>query len=195
MFEKWRPIFWVLLILLVGEASLTAQDDEFVPQDEEFVPQQDEEFVPSGDEEGGILAEPTEEEQADFEAIDDLLMQDEEILADPGIYSYDPGARRDPFRSLIQQREQAPTNIERPPGIRGLLIDEIQLEGVFVLDDGPVAQIISASQETSFLLKIGERLWDGEVVSIAMDEVVFRQTVDDPTARKPFRDVVKKLSP
>lgn len=172
--SRWAMLSMLILLLAV---PATAQDEEFVPAEEE------------------LLEAPSEEEQADFEAIDDLLLQDEEILADPGTYSYDPGARRDPFRSLIQQREQEPAPTERPPGVAGLLIDEIQLEGVFVLADGPVAQVVSASQETSFLLEVGQELWDGEVVSISTDQVVFRQTVDDPTARKPFRDVVKKLSP
>ena len=189
---RWLRLVAWLIVLLLCAGTAYAQDEEYVPQDGEKV-----ETVDGG--EGGLesdLLTTSEEEEADFEEIDDLLLQDEEVLADPGTYTYDPGARRDPFRSLIQQREQAPSApAERPAGIAGLLIDEIELQGVYVLDDGPVAQIMSASQETSFLLKVGQQLWDGEVVRINMDEVTFRQTVDDPTARKPFRDVVKKLNP
>ncbi len=149
---------------------------------------QDEEFVPEED-------APVESEATDFDAIDDLLLQDEEVLADPGTYAYDPGARRDPFRSLIQQRTQVPDQLERPPGPAGLLIDEIEIEGVFMLDDGPIAQVQSASQETSFLLRPGDEVWDGDVVRITMNEIVFKQTINDPTALKPFREVVKKLNP
>ena len=36
---------------------------------------------------------------------------------------------------------------------------------------------------------------DGDVVNITLNEVVFRQNVQDPTALKPFREVVKALNP
>jgi len=152
---------------------------------------QEEEFVPE-EEEGGSPLEST----ADFGAVDDLLALDEEVLSDPSTYSYDPGARRDPFRSLLSRRTQRPeVEQERPEGPAGLLIDEIEVEGIFVLPEGPVAQIQSSSSETSFLLRPGDQLWDGDVVRIDLDSIVFKQTVNDPTALKPFREVVKRLNP
>jgi len=149
---------------------------------------QEEEFIPE--------EETSESAEADFRAIDDLLQQDADVLSNPSTYSYDPGARRDPFRSLATTRD-LPENEdrERPDGPAGLLIDEIEVEGIFILGDGPVAQVQSASQETSFLLRPGDQLWDGDVVSITLEEVVFKQSVNDPTALKPFREVVKRLNP
>lgn len=129
----------------------------------------------------------------DFQTIDDLLLQDEEVRSDPDTYSYDPGNRRDPFRSLLVT-PPGERDSERPEGVPGLLIDEIEIEGVFILEDGPVVQVISSDKETSYLLRPGDQLWDGEVVSIGLDEVVFKQRIEDPTALKPFREVVKKLS-
>ncbi len=152
-------------------------------QDDQYVPPEGESQTPSSG-------------TTNLENIDELLEQDEDVLASPSTYNYDPGARRDPFRSLIQQRQQAPeAEVQRPPGIPGLLIDEVQVQGVFVLPDGPVVQVQSASQETSFLLRAGDQLWDGDVVSITLEGVVFKQKISDPTARKPFREVVKKLNP
>ncbi|MCP4662591.1 MAG: hypothetical protein GY856_44920 [bacterium] len=149
---------------------------------------QEEEFIPEED--------ASESAAADFSAIDDLLRQDADVLANPSTYSYDPGARRDPFRSLATTRDfDEEVDRERPPGPGGLLIDEIEVEGVFMLVDGPVAQVLSASQDTSFLLRPGDQLWDGDVVSISLDEVIFKQSVNDPTALKPFREVVKRLNP
>lgn len=135
-------------------------------------------------------------EDVDFGAFDDLLQQDEEVRSDPGTYTYDPGARRDPFRSLLE-RSAADDEIvsERPEGVPGLLVDEITIEGIYMLPEGPVAQIISSSLDTSYLIRPGDQLWDGEVVSITLDEVVFKQDADDPTSLKPFREVVKKLHP
>ena len=121
---------------------------------------------------------------------------DESVLTDADTFSYDPGSRRDPFRSLIETRDSIPEpERERPEGKAGLLIDEIVVEGVFELADGPVAQVQSAREETSYLLRPGDQLWDGDVISINLEEVVFKQVVDDPTALKPFREVVKRLSP
>ena len=63
------------------------------------------------------------------------------------------------------------------------------------MSDGPAAQVQSADQDRSFLIRIGDQLYDGDVVSISSKEIVFKQIVGDPTALKPFREVVKKLEP
>jgi len=130
-----------------------------------------------------------------FSNIDELLEQDEEVLSRPGTYSYDPGVRRDPFRSLLQRRDVTSAQGERPEGIAGLLIDELELQGIWITEEGPVAQVMSASQDTSILLRPGDQLWDGDVVEIALGQVTFKQTINDPTALKPFREVVKQLNP
>jgi hypothetical protein len=132
------------------------------------------------------------EERVD--AIDDILAAEEEMLANEG-YNYDPGNRRDPFRSLLATRELPRLRGPRPEGIPGLLIEEVDLTGIFITSEGPVAQILAANKNESHLLREGDRLYDGDVVSISREEVVFRQVVDDPTAIKPFREVVKKLNP
>lgn len=133
----------------------------------------------------------------DLAAIEDLLAQDETTRSDDAdSFTYDPGTRRDPFRSLLEARNSQIEEIkERPEGKAGLLIDEIVVEGVFQLADGPVVQVQAAHQNTSFLLRPGDQLWDGDVISITLEEVVFKQLVNDPTALKPFREVVKRLNP
>lgn len=147
-----------------------------------------------GQEEEGELGE-FGEESVDFGKVDELLEQDAEVMSDPGTYSYDPGARRDPFRSLMQRSAETNENRERPEGVPGLLVDEIAIQGIFMLPEGPVAQVVSTSQDTSFLIRPGDQLWDGEVVSMTLNEVVFKQDTDDPNSLKPFREVVKKLDP
>jgi len=128
-----------------------------------------------------------------IESIDQLLQGEEAILAGEG-YSYDPGNRRDPFKSLLAATEIPNFRGPRPDGIPGLLIDEVILTGIFRTDDGYVAQVQSAENEKSYLLKGGDQLYDGDVVRITGNEVVFKQIVQDPTALKPFREVVKTLS-
>ena len=83
----------------------------------------------------------------------------------------------------------------RPDGIPGLMIDEIELTGIFRTSKGYTAQVKPRNQTRSYLLKEGDQLYDGDVVSIQRNEVVFKQIVQDPTALKPFREVVKTLNP
>jgi hypothetical protein len=131
---------------------------------------------------------------ADLGNIDEILQGEEEVLSGSG-FSYDPGNRRDPFKSLLAAADRPQIRGPRPEGVPGLLIDEIDLTGVFQTSKGFVAQVVASNQKKSYLLKEGDQLYDGDVVSINKSEVVFKQVVQDPTALKPFREVVKSLNP
>ena len=131
---------------------------------------------------------------ADLGNIDEILQGEEEVLSGSG-FSYDPGNRRDPFKSLLAGPDRPEIRGPRPEGVPGLLIDEIDLRGIFHTSKGFVAQVVASNQKKSFLLKEGDQLFDGDVVSINKNEVVFKQVVQDPTALKPFREVVKSLNP
>jgi hypothetical protein len=126
--------------------------------------------------------------------IDQILEGEEEVLSGNG-YSYDPGNRRDPFKSLLVAPDRPEFHGPRPEGIPGLLIDEIDLTGIFRKGKTYVAQVKAANNPRSYLLREGDQLFDGDVVSINHTEVVFKQAVQDPTALKPFREVVKALKP
>lgn len=143
-----------------------------------------------GSSEEGTLGGPT----PDLGNIDQILEGEEEVYSG-GVFSYDPGNRRDPFKSLLAARDRPEFRGPRPEGVPGLMIDEIDLTGIFRTSKGFVAQVSAANQKRSFLLKEGDQLYDGDVVSISKDEVVFKQIVQDPTALKPFREVVKSLNP
>ena len=129
-------------------------------------------------------------ESPDTGDIDEILEGEEEVLSGEGGFTYDPGNRRDPFRSLLTGPER-PDGGPRPEGIPGLLIDEIQLLGIWRTPRGYVAQIRASNK--SWLLREGDQLFDGDVVTIQKNEVVFKQQVQDPTALKPYREVVKNL--
>ena len=143
---------------------------------------------------GAVVAQEEAEPPPPAADIDAIIAAEEEMLAGAG-YSYDPGERRDPFKSLLRAREPTEQRGPRPEGIPGLLIDEIDLTGIFVTPDGPMAQVVSPEQDRSYLLREGDQLYDGDVVRISQDFVVFKQILDDPTALKPFREVQKQLNP
>jgi hypothetical protein len=129
-----------------------------------------------------------------LDQIDQILQGEEDVFLDTG-YTYDPGDRRDPFKSLLAQQEMLGPKGVRPEGVPGLLIDEVTLTGIFRTGQGFIAQVQAADKDKSYLLKIGDQLYDGDVVSITGTEVVFKKIVNDPTRLKPFVEVVKKLSP
>lgn len=134
------------------------------------------------------------EENPDTSDIDQILEGEEEVLSGTG-FTYDPGNRRDPFKSLLVATDRPELRGPRPEGVPGLLIDEIDLTGIFRTSKGYVAQVVAANQKKSYLLREGDQLYDGDVVSINLNEMVFKQIVQDPTALKPFREVVKSLNP
>jgi type IV pilus assembly protein PilP len=105
-------------------------------------------------------------------------------------YVYDPAGRRDPFKSLlIRERSRE----SRPPGIPGLSVDEMELQGIWKTRSGWLAQV-RGSDNKSYLLRKGDVLFDGEVIDVKTNELTLRQNVNDPQSVKPFRDVVKRLN-
>ena len=58
------------------------------------------------------------------------------------------------------------------------MIDDVEVTGIFITDEGPVAQVRVADRRQSYLLHEGDQLYDGDVTSIAFDEVVFKTNLD-----------------
>ncbi len=114
--------------------------------------------------------------------------KDDSVLA----YTYEVRGRRDPFRSLLL-RTQDDKDRQRPPGIAGMLVEELSLQGTIRTRQGWIA-MMRGGDNRSYLLRKGTTVYDGEVLEIGPTEVVFRQNVNDPTSPKPFRDVVKALA-
>lgn len=120
----------------------------------------------------------------------------EEILEEPtttDTYRYDPQGRRDPFRSLIGPTPKLEPG-QRPAGVAGFLIDEMKLQGIFKTRQGLTA-MISGPDNTGYSLRVGDKVFDGEVIRITPSSVVFRQEVNDPTRIERYREVVKDLTP
>lgn len=119
----------------------------------------------------------------------------EEILEEPATtdtYRYDPQGRRDPFRSLIGPSPRI-SREDAPPGPPGFMIDEIDLQGVFQTRAGLVA-MIRGPDNNGYSMRVGDKVYDGEVIRITPDSIVFRQEVNDPTRIERYREVVKELT-
>lgn len=138
---------------------------------------------------------PAESGIADAGARIDEILEGEEAVLQGQSYSYDPGDRRDPFKSLETAQTRPELDANLPEGVPGLLIDEVDLTGIYHTSRGYIAQLASPSKDRSYLVRVGDQLYDGDVVRITQQEIVFKQIVNDPTVLKPYREVVKKLSP
>ncbi len=120
----------------------------------------------------------------------------QEILEEPttaDTYRYDPQGRRDPFQSLIGPKPSLQMG-QRPVGIPGFLIDELKLQGVLKTRTGLVA-MVNAPDNKGYLIRVGDKVLDGEIIRITPSTVVFRQEVNDPTRIERYREVVKDLAP
>jgi type IV pilus assembly protein PilP len=129
-------------------------------------------------------------------ATSDVQKTLEEILEEPtttDTYRYDPQGRRDPFRSLIGPTPKLEPG-QRPPGLPGFLIDEMKLQGVFKTPQGMTA-MINGPDNKGYLIRVGDKVLDGEVIRVTPSSVVFRQEVNDPTRIERYREVVKDLAP
>lgn len=129
---------------------------------------------------------------------DETLQQDlQAILEDPDLvnsYRYDPQGRRDPFRSLVGPAPQL-SRENAPPGVAGFLIEELDLQGVVQTQREGFVAMVNGPDNKGYMLRAGDKVFDGEVIRITPLSVVFRQEVNDPTRIERFREVVKDIAP
>lgn len=108
-------------------------------------------------------------------------------------YSYDPAGRRDPFVSLL-----GGIKVKVPVTPKGALsVTDARVVGITRGKDGYVAIIMGSDKKARFM-KTGDKLYDGEIISIEAEKVVFRQdlTEDNPTAPGlKSKEVTKRLHP
>jgi hypothetical protein len=109
-------------------------------------------------------------------------------------YSYDPEGRRDPFESLLGRGNDPKMPSSRPSGVAGLLISDVSVKGILRDRSGFVA-MIQAPEGKTFLVKQGDKLFDGSVKAISQDKVIFSQDVNDPLSLVKQREIPKAVRP
>jgi type IV pilus assembly protein PilP len=119
---------------------------------------------------------------------------DQQPAAERPAYTYQPEGRRDPFISLLARGSDPASAAARPPGVPGLLINEVIVKGI-VRDRSGFIAMIQGSDTRTFIVRSGEKLMDGAVKSITADTVVFSQDVNDPLSVVKEREVRKAVRP
>ncbi len=102
-------------------------------------------------------------------------------------------ARRDPFESLISRQQAAARNqAALPPGIAGLQVSTLRLDGIVKSPRGMIA-VVSNPQARTYFLREGDKLYDGQVEKIAMDGVSFHEEGKDAFGKPVERQVNKRI--
>jgi Tfp pilus assembly protein PilP len=113
---------------------------------------------------------------------------------EPQGYNYNPDGRRDPFVSLLKSgtEGQRQTLGTRPAGVAGLLASEVALKGTIQSATGYVA-LLQGSDSKTYIVKAGDRLFDGTIRQISANAMVILQQVNDPLSLQKEREVRKVL--
>jgi hypothetical protein len=111
-------------------------------------------------------------------------------------YTYDPAGRRDPFVSLAARGgELQSASGSRPSGLAGLLVNEITVKGVLKSPKGGFMALVQAPDNRTYIVRAGDKAFDGTVKAITQDAVVFSQDVNDPLSLVKQREVRKAIRP
>jgi type IV pilus assembly protein PilP len=102
-------------------------------------------------------------------------------------------ARRDPFESLTSRQEAAAKNAANlPPGKAGLQVGSLRLDGIVRSPNGMIA-VVTNPQARTYFLREGDKLYDGSVEKIGMDNVSFHELGKDAFGKPVERQVNKRL--
>jgi Tfp pilus assembly protein PilP len=112
----------------------------------------------------------------------------------PTGYSYDPAGRRDPFISLVRRGNESAKNETgvRPAGLAGIAVTELTLKGTMQAREGYVALVQGPDLKT-YIVKPGDKLFDGSIRAITNNGMVLMQEVNDPLSLDKQREVRKVL--
>ncbi len=111
--------------------------------------------TPPAEGEAAEASSPILDSEVDVSEIDNILRGEEELLAG-GIFGYDPAGRRDPFRSLVGGFEDTHEVADRarPPGLPGMLVEELKLEGIIETPSGILAFVLGRDN-VSYIIRPG----------------------------------------
>ena len=99
--------------------------------------------------------------------------------------------KRDPFISPVVSRANGPSSCST--GKKCLEIGTINLRGIVHAESGFIA-VVSNSLNKAYFLRENDPVFNGYVVKITGDSVVFQETLQDRMGKTFTREVVKKIT-
>jgi Tfp pilus assembly protein PilP len=105
--------------------------------------------------------------------------------------TYSANGRRDPFVSPVIAQSAVGSGCST--GKRCLAVDQISLKGVVKSETGMIAVVVNALDKAYFLRE-NDPVFDGYVMKITTDSIVFKETVQDKLGKPFTKEVTKKLN-
>jgi hypothetical protein len=107
------------------------------------------------------------------------------------VKSVGQAGRRDPFLSPVVNLGAVGSGCSS--GKRCLAIDAISLRGIVKSDNGMIAVVVNATDKAYFLRE-NDPVFNGYVIKITGDSVVFKETFHDRLGKPLTRDITKTIS-
>jgi Tfp pilus assembly protein PilP len=135
-----------------------------------------------------IAVKPPAEPQQKV-AVEDKKVPVEPKKEEPKTYS--ANGRRDPFISPVISRTMTGSGCST--GKRCLAIDQINLQGIVKSESGMIAVVVNALNKAYFLHE-NDPVFNGYVVKITGDSIIFKETIQDKMGKSFEREVTKRIS-
>lgn len=101
-----------------------------------------------------------------------------------------PG-ERDPFAPLVSEKKEG-SGPHLPPGKSGLVVATVRVDGTVQSGNGMIA-VVSNPEEHVYFIRVGDKLYDGDVEKISLDGVTFREDSKDAFGKPIERMVTKRI--
>lgn len=106
------------------------------------------------------------------------------------------GKNRDPFRTLIVEKKASDLALplHLPPGKKGLVIEQLQLQGIARGLDGGWIAVVDNKTKRAYFLHEKDELYNGVVSKVLPDRIVYEEMNTDAGGHKTTREIVRRLS-
>jgi Tfp pilus assembly protein PilP len=121
-------------------------------------------------------------------AVEDKKAPEESKKKEPREYS--AAGRRDPFISPVVSHNATGSGCSS--GKRCLAVDQIVLTGIVKSEAGMIAVVVN-SMNKAYFLRENDPVFNGYVVKITGDSIIFNQTIEDKLGKPFTREVTKKI--
>ena len=102
--------------------------------------------------------------------------------------------RRDPFVSPLRlQEDKMKSTSMCTTGAKCLIIDQVVLKGIVKTQEGMIAMVENSAKK-QYNLREKDPVYNGQVMKITGDSLIFRETVTDNVGKQTTREVVKKVT-
>jgi Tfp pilus assembly protein PilP len=101
--------------------------------------------------------------------------------------------RRDPFISPLRLQEDKVKTSLCTTGARCLIIDQVVLKGIVKTQQGMIAMVENPAKK-QYNLREKDPVFNGQVMKITGDSLIFRETVTDNLGHQTTREVVKRVT-